>query len=73
MIESRFITGSKQLWDQTQNELYRIRKDNQKLFIQAWNEMQKFKNVTIKHIRREFNKEADAEVNKVLDEKEKKS
>ena len=35
MIESRFIEGSKQLWDQTQNELSRIRKDNQKLFIQA--------------------------------------
>ena len=35
MIESRFIEGSKQLWNQTQNELYRIRKDNQKAFIQA--------------------------------------
>jgi len=39
----------------------------QKLFVQAWNEMQKFKKVTFKHIRRELNKEADAEVNKVLD------
>jgi [protein-PII] uridylyltransferase len=35
MIESRFIDGSKQLWDQTQNELYRIRKDNQEAFIKA--------------------------------------
>jgi len=35
MIESRFIEGSKQLWNQTQNELYRIRKDNPKAFIQA--------------------------------------
>ncbi len=35
MIESRFIDGSKQLWDQTQNELYRIRKDNQEAFIHA--------------------------------------
>jgi len=35
MIESRFIDGSKQLWDQTQNELYRIRKDNQEAFIEA--------------------------------------
>jgi [protein-PII] uridylyltransferase len=35
MIESRFIEGSKQLWDQTENELYRIRKDNQKAFIKA--------------------------------------
>ena len=35
MIESRFIEGSKQLWSQTENELYRIRKDNQEAFIQA--------------------------------------
>lgn len=39
----------------------------QKLFIEAWNEMQKFKKVTLKHTYRENNKEADAEVNKVLD------
>jgi len=39
----------------------------QKLFIKAWNEMQQFKKVTIKHILRVGNKEADAEVNKVLD------
>ena len=35
MIESRFLEGSKQLWNQTENELYRIRKDNQKAFIEA--------------------------------------
>jgi [protein-PII] uridylyltransferase len=35
MIESRFIEGSKQLWGQTQNELNRIRKDDQKAFIEA--------------------------------------
>lgn len=39
----------------------------QKLFIQAYNEMQGFKNVTISHVYRAGNKEADAEVNKVLD------
>ncbi|MFA4831380.1 MAG: ribonuclease HI family protein [Patescibacteria group bacterium] len=39
----------------------------QKLFVQAWNEMQKFKKVRIKHILREGNKEADAEVNRILD------
>jgi len=39
----------------------------QKLFVQAYNILQQFKKTTIKHIRREFNKEADAEVNKVLD------
>ncbi|CAA6824978.1 MAG: Possible nucleotidyltransferase [uncultured Sulfurovum sp.] len=35
MIESRFIEGSKQLWGQTQNELQRIRQDNQEGFIRA--------------------------------------
>lgn len=35
MIESRFLEGSKQLWNQTENELHRIRKDNQEVFIQA--------------------------------------
>ena len=35
MIESRFIEGSSQLWHQTQNELHRIRKDNQEAFIEA--------------------------------------
>ena len=35
MIESRFIEGSKQLWAETQNELHRIRQDNQEAFIKA--------------------------------------
>src|SRR3990167_1663563 len=39
----------------------------QKLFVQAWNLMQNFKRVTITHVLREGNKEADAELNKVLD------
>jgi len=39
----------------------------QKLFVQAWNAMQQFKKVRIKHTLREGNKEADAEVNKILD------
>lgn len=39
----------------------------QKLFVRAWNEMQKFKKVSIRHIPRERNKEADAQVNKTLD------
>ena len=39
----------------------------QKLFMEAWNVMQKFKKVKISHTLREGNKEADAEVNKVLD------
>ncbi len=39
----------------------------QKLFVLAYNAMQAFKKVQIKHVRRELNKEADAEVNKILD------
>lgn len=39
----------------------------QKLFVQAWNLMQHFKRVTITHVLREGNKEADKELNKVLD------
>lgn len=41
----------------------------QKLFVQAWNEIQRFKRVRIKHTRRGNNKEADAEVNKVLNQR----
>lgn len=44
----------------------------QQLFVRAWNQKQKFKKVTFRHTRRENNKEADAEVNKVLDEEAKK-
>lgn len=39
----------------------------QKLFVVAWNEMRNFKRVTIRHTYRDGNKEADAEVNKILD------
>lgn len=39
----------------------------QKLFIEAYNLMQKFKKVSITHTYREGNTEADAEVNKILD------
>ena len=39
----------------------------QKLFVEAWNLMQKFKKVKITHTLREGNKAADAEVNKILD------
>lgn len=39
----------------------------QKLFIIAWNAMQKFKKIKIRHTLRGNNKEADAEVNKILD------
>ncbi len=41
--------------------------DMQTLFVQAWNLMQKYESVSLKHIPREQNKAADAEVNKILD------
>lgn len=44
----------------------------QKLFVEAWNAMSKFKKVKISHILRAGNKEADAEVNKILDAEAKK-
>lgn len=39
----------------------------QKLFIEAWNALHQFKPYSLKHIMREKNTEADAEVNKILD------
>lgn len=39
----------------------------QKLFVVAYNAMQKFKKIKIRHTLRGNNKEADAEVNKILD------
>lgn len=50
------------------NRKWRVKEPHlQKLFVQTWNAAAKFKKVTFKHIRREKNKEADAEVNKALD------
>jgi len=40
----------------------------QKLFVQAYNETAAFKKISFHHIRREFNKEADYQVNKILDQ-----
>ncbi len=39
----------------------------QKLFLEAWNGLHQFKKYTLKHVMREKNTEADAEVNKILD------
>lgn len=41
-----------------------------KRFTEAWKLLQSFKRYTIKHVRREFNKEADALVNRALDRAE---
>ena len=40
----------------------------QKLFVQVYNLAEQFKKVTYQHVRRENNKEADEEVNKILDQ-----
>lgn len=50
--------------------IYKVREASlQKLFIQAYNAAAHFKNVKYRHTLRENNKEADAEVNKILDKK----
>ncbi len=42
------------------------------IYMLIHNEKLSFKKITFKHVRREFNKEADAEVNKALDRHQKK-
>ena len=47
---------------------YKLNNENiQKFFIQIHNLKLDFKKVTFEHVRREFNKEADAALNKALD------
>ena len=49
---------------------YKVREPSlQKLFLQAYNAASQFKKVKYRHTLRENNKEADAEVNKILDKK----
>lgn len=61
------IVDSKLVCEQL-NRKWKVKHPNiQPLFLEAWNIMQSFKKVTIRHTLREGNKEADAEVNKVLD------
>lgn len=51
---------------------YKVKEPSlQKLFIKVYNSAAKFKKVTYRHVLRNENKEADAEVNKILDQKEK--
>ncbi len=48
---------------------YKVREPGlQKLFLEAWNLSLAFKKITFSHIPREQNSEADAEVNKAIDE-----
>lgn len=65
--EVELIVDSKLVCEQL-NRKWKVKHPNiQPLFLQAWKEMQGFKKVTVRHILREGNKEADAEVNKILD------
>lgn len=65
--EVEAIVDSKLVCEQL-NRNWKVKEPTlQKLFIEAYNLMQKFKKVKIVHIMREGNKEADAEVNKILD------
>ena len=48
--------------------IYKLKDEKiQRFFIEIHNLKTEFKNVTFEHIRREFNKEADAALNKALD------
>ena len=50
------------------NREYKVSHPNiQSFFIELWNATLDFKEVTFTHVRREKNKEADAQVNKALD------
>lgn len=66
-IEVDCIADSKLIVEQL-NGRWKVKEPTlQKLFVEAWNLMQKFKKVKISHTLRAGNKEADAEVNKILD------
>lgn len=65
--EVELRTDSELLAKQLNGE-YKIKDENlQPLFIEIWNLKTDFKKVTIKHVYREDNKEADSFVNKALD------
>ena len=65
--EVDLVSDSKLVVEQL-NQNWKVKEPTiQKLFVEAWNEIQKIKKVTIRHTLRAGNKEADAEVNKVLD------
>jgi len=65
--EVQCIADSKLVVEQL-NQNWKVREPSiQKLFVEAYNASQQFKKITYKHVLREKNKEADAEVNKILD------
>lgn len=66
-VEVECIMDSELVMKQMRRE-YKVKEPTlQKLFIRAYNAASQFKKVTYKHTRRENNKAADAEVNKILD------
>lgn len=68
--EEILLTADSKLVVEQLNRNWKVKHPNiQPLFLKCWNLMQGFKKVTIKHTLRAGNKEADAEVNKVLDAK----
>jgi len=65
--EVECIVDSKLVCEQL-NRNWKVKEPTlQKLFVEAWNAKSKFKKVRISHTLRAGNKEADAEVNKILD------
>lgn len=65
--EIQLIADSKLIVEQL-NGRWKVKEPTlQKLFVQAWNLLQGFKTYHIRHTYRHNNKEADAEVNKILD------
>jgi len=65
--EVECIADSKLVVEQM-NGNWKVREPSlQKLFVQAYNAATKFKKTKYRHVLRELNKEADAEVNKILD------
>ena len=62
-----FFLDSKLVVEQL-NQNYKIKEPQLgKLFVQIWNQLPNFVKVTFTHVRREQNKEADAQVNIALD------
>ncbi len=66
-VEVDCILDSELVVKQMRRE-YRVKEPGlQKLFIEAFNASQAFKHVSFRHVLRANNKEADAQVNKILD------
>lgn len=66
--EVELISDSKLVVEQL-NQNWKVKHPEiQKLFVQAYNAAQAFKKITFAHTMREGNKEADAEVNNILDQ-----